>query len=98
MNKTIAIALATITAITVTNSNFAQGFTLTNKDSTSYEVEIIEDNAPDTPRLFQLEQGQVIDQLCADGCTVWIDGQEYIFFGNEELAIEEGELVDQIIE
>ena len=91
MNKPMKLFAASVFAASISITP-ALSFVLTNKDDTVHSVELIEDIAPDTVHTIDLVEGGVVRDLCNEGCLVRIEGQEYSFFGDEEVVIEENEL------
>ena len=90
----LLVAAAPIFYLSATLPSY--GFVLKNNDTEAYVVEIIEDHAPDTTHEIELKQGEVIRDLCSEGCLVRINGEEYSFFGSEEMVVEGGELLETI--
>ena len=92
MDKLNALIAATTVAAMIAGISVAHGFVLTNQDTTNYQVWITEDIDPETTHELELDQGDFVDDLCKEGCLVKINGQDYKFFGDEEVTIRDGEL------
>ena len=93
MSNFIKSAIASLPILSLVAAIPAYGFVLTNNDTITYSVEIIEDQNPDTTHEIELYEGDVIEDLCKQGCLVRVNGQEFSFFGEEQIAIENGEVI-----
>lgn len=94
MSNFIKSAIASLPILSLVTAIPGYGFVLTNNDTITYAVEIIEDQNPDTTHEIELYEGDVIEDLCKQGCLVSINGQEYSFSGYEVMVIEGGELIE----
>ena len=93
MKSLIKILTISVAAIFSAGFTSAYGSGLTNNDTITYQVEIIEDQDPATTHELEMYEGDVIFDYCEQGCLVRFNGREYRFAGNEEMVIENGELI-----
>lgn len=66
----------------------AHALQLTNRDAADHKIAITEKTSTQE---ITVKPSQVVEGLCAAGCTMKMsDGEEYEFDGNEVVSIEEG--------
>lgn len=66
----------------------ADALQLTNRDAADHKIAVTEKAGS---REIVVKPAEVVEDLCAAGCTMKMtDGEEYEFDGNEVVSIEEG--------
>lgn len=66
----------------------AHALQLTNRDTADHKIAVTEKAGT---REIVVKPAEVVEDLCAAGCTMKMtDGEEYEFDGNEVVSIEEG--------
>jgi len=71
----------------------AQAVTLTNEDAATYTVEVIVGEGDASNTSFELQSGETLADVCADGCVIRLNnGAEADFVGDEAITIKDGEL------
>ncbi len=86
--------VAAILAALVLSAGSAKALTLSNNDDITYAVDVIVGEGAAGQENYSLAEGQSLESICPDGCTIRLDnGVEGEFSGTESVAIIDGEFV-----
>jgi hypothetical protein len=78
----------TVCLATLFAASQAAAMQLTNRDASDHKLVVTEDGAS---KDMIVKPSQVLQDICAKGCTIKMsDGEEYEFDGTEIVSIEEG--------
>jgi len=86
----LTLALAASFFLTVP----VQALNLVNDDAETYSVEVAIGEGDTNMEKYELEQGQSLQEVCMEGCTVTLsNGANQAFVGDENVSIKDGEFV-----
>lgn len=94
MNARAKLLAVSVVFTLALSTSGALSLALTNNDPEILSLELIENDNSDAIHTIEVPKGDTIDDLCLDGCTIRINGQEYVFSGYENLVYENGELTE----
>jgi len=89
--KPFVIAAASALAFILASS--ANAMTLTNRDASDVMLKITESGQSDSKDMT-IAASETLDDLCANGCTITLQGgQQHDFKGDEDVSIQGGQFV-----